>query len=341
MCDFRLQWNADSVFVGLVGHAPPFLFAFGTRATFKNCLFKDVLLPHSELFDVSHYGSVSLLNCHFTNITTGHQDGLADTTYNDSHPVIPYASSFTRAYFGFYTDKSPYGYTEEAYIAYYGDLDHIAYDFELSPAAADAEDHYGSDYVIHNQAVSDFLAASLVETKFVLPGCPDGSVEVRQQHRIEQDAQVDYVVMRQQPASPQQLGGPTGYADPDDYDWLADYLNSKRAKEVNPFYAQYYPDDGFWYSFQPEYQIGKPAPSPDEYVYDGNSPQTPPGSEAYDYIIPYLGDQLYDDNAWFDAIQQVCVLGLPCECRHRHECSARFMPVHAHGPQMVPAKMGI
>ena len=63
--------RADSIFVDLVGRDPSFLVAFGAYATFSNCLFRNVRLPRSELFDVSMGGAVTLLNCHFSNISTG------------------------------------------------------------------------------------------------------------------------------------------------------------------------------------------------------------------------------------------------------------------------------
>lgn len=302
-----------------MGPAPPFLFAFGTHATFKDCFFKDVVLPRSELFDVSHYGSVYLANCHFTNISTGPRAGLADTTYNDFHPLRPYAVYIVRGPNGFFND-----YIEEEYAGYYGDLDHINYDFVLAPAPDSAAELYGSDYIIHNQSMSDCVAVALGGTEIVLPGCPEGSVNVRRQHASELKAQVaaDDDATQQDPGSPQQAPWPSSsYADPYDYDWIDDYQNSRRAKASNPFYAQYY-QEYFDYMY-PEnlYPVGSefgyPAPAPYDYqyVYDANSPWNQPGYEATKYIIPYLGNQLSDDHPWLDAVQQVCTLVLRSACQ--------------------------
>ena len=306
-----MQWNADSVFAGLVGRAPPFLFAFGTHATFMNCMFKDVVLPRSELFDVSHYGSVSLINCHFANITTGRQENLVDTSYNDFHPVRPYAGYIRRDIDGFYND-----YALDLYKGYYGDLDHINYDVLFAPAASDAEEVYGSDYFIHNQTMSDCLASSLGATQFVLPGCPGGSVNVRRQRAIEEQAGIAYAIMQRDSANPQQVRGPTSASlagDVSDYQWLIDYQYSRQAKGVNTFYAQYYPEYSD-YPYQEYFDprgagLDYPAPAPyaSDYIYDASAPQRQPDYRAYHYIISDLGDQLSADHPWFEAVQQVCM----------------------------------
>lgn len=84
---------ADSVFTGMTGMTAPFLIAMLSRASFSNCLFKDIAIQGHALFDVSHGGGVRLVRCRFANVTAG-ADAVAgaavsvvDTSYNDPEPL--------------------------------------------------------------------------------------------------------------------------------------------------------------------------------------------------------------------------------------------------------------
>lgn len=60
---------ADVVFAGISALGPPFLASRGTYATFNNCLFHSVHVSDAELLDVSHYGTVALVDTLFANTT--------------------------------------------------------------------------------------------------------------------------------------------------------------------------------------------------------------------------------------------------------------------------------
>ena len=210
----------------------------------------------------------------------------------------PYTYYPTRSFYGLYND-----YAAVTETAYYGYLDHVNYDFVLAPAAAEAEERYASDYVIYNQATSDCLASSLAGTEVILPGCPEGSVDIRRQRANELDTAADYDVTQEGPKTPQQAESPSSsYADTAYYNWRADYQKLRQAKASAPFYAQYYHD----YAEQ-EHWYPALAPYDDIYEYAANSPRSEPGYNAYESIIPYLGERLSDDHPWFDAVQQVCI----------------------------------
>ena len=115
-------------------------------------------LPGSEVFDVSLGGAVTLLNCHFSNISTA--GGLVDTTFND---YLLSASDHT--YRGLhYGDRS-------VDSAVYGADDHEAYDIALAPAPERAALAYGSDYVVVNETMGDCQFDGLSEN--VLQRCSE------------------------------------------------------------------------------------------------------------------------------------------------------------------------
>lgn len=58
---------ADSAFCRVMAPQSPFLVSQGTYATFRNCLFHSVHLPATHLLDVSHFGTVTLVDTLFAN----------------------------------------------------------------------------------------------------------------------------------------------------------------------------------------------------------------------------------------------------------------------------------
>lgn len=74
----------------MTGRTAPFLVTRFSRASFSNCLFRDISIHSHELFDVSHGGGVHLSRCRLSNVTAGADAArmtLVDTSYSDPVPV--------------------------------------------------------------------------------------------------------------------------------------------------------------------------------------------------------------------------------------------------------------
>ena len=273
---------ADSIIVDVAGRDPPFLVASGAYATFSNCLFRNMHLPRSELFDVSLGGVVSLLNCHFSNVSA--QTGLVDTTFNDyllfgPHNVYSY---------GVYSEYT----TEEDGV--YGVDDHEAYDIALAPASEGAALAYGSDYVVVDETISDCLFPRLA--KHVLPGCPEGSV-------AERNARIAGARPSRGDASSSPAEAP---AEVDPMQATFTRQNSQQQEEEdvkrgNAFYDQYYD-----YNADPDYvnvEMTYLYVSEDVYYVPASGPVA--GSPITDDNgVTTLGVQLSTNHLWFQAIDE-------------------------------------
>ena len=263
----------------VAGRDPPFLVASGAYATFSNCLFRNVHLPRSEIFDVSLGGAVTLINCHFSNISTN--NGIVDTTLND---YLVYGPDYRFSY-NMYGDYSIDG-------AVYGQGDHEAYDISLAPASQDAALTYGSDYVVVDDTISDCLFLRLSE--HVLPGCPEGSVAERRAR-----------IAKRWPSgggASNGLGeGPTE-ADQIEANFTRQFNQQQEEKGVkrgNAFYDQYYDYNSYqdYLAPYPVFEGADYAPAPGAFA----SPPLPD-----DYVVATLGVQLSTNHPWFQAMREVC-----------------------------------
>ena len=289
----------------LAGRDPPFLAASGAYATFSNCLFRNVQLPRSELFDVSQAGTVTLLNCHFSNISTG--SDLVDTSYNDYVPVG------TDYRFRYYSNIEYLDYTNDRDV--YGRNDHEAYDIALSPAPGAAASLYGSDYIVVNETLSDCLSVQFAGGDLVLPGCPQDSVQARDERYRTLDTTDDGIH-----SSPADGPGVAERLIANVTRELEERRAEERVKLANPFYAQYYDYGSAEYSY-------RDSVFSDE--YDGNGPDgaapyglfSLPGPDYHyeDRLADTLGAQLSEGHPWFQAMVKVCpVLSRSCVCGACH-----------------------
>eukprot|EP00892_Ulva_mutabilis_P008118 jgi/Ulvmu1/5679/UM024_0026.1 len=274
----------DCIFVNLVGRDPPFLIASGTYATFRNCLFRSVSLPRSELFDVSFLGTVSLQSCYFSDMSSF--NGLVDTTYND---YTPYDGDYNLRYF-----DSDYNSMSGFRSAINGDDDHAGYDIALASAPDAVAALYGTQFVVMNETLSDCLAAQFHASDFVLPGCPSESVSERRAR-----------VRRLSVSEPASL---SGYSPSEDYrltsTFQEDYKEERTQRQIkrsNPFYDGYYDYAEVDYP-RGAYPYNAEAPGPDTYAapYPAYTDY-----EAGEYLLQTLGRQLTLENPWFQAVTEL------------------------------------
>ena len=262
----------------LAGRDPPFLVASGAYATFSNCLFRNVHLPRTEVFDISHGGVITLLNCHFSNISTG--NGLVDTSYNDYSPF----DSDDRYVYEYPVLSSLDGLERVVY----GEDDHEAYDIALAPSPEAAEYAYGSDYIVVNETISDCLFTQLSESSHVLPGCPEESVTERRARANEFRA-------------PGEAGGPPAAWETAQAQYTREANQQEAQREVkrgNSFYDQYYDYDSVdTYAQQPLAQ------------YEGSDYSTTQSPlQEYDFegaVVASLGILLSTEHPWFRAMVEV------------------------------------
>ena len=136
--------DADSVFIGMEGMRPPILVTRYAKATFSNCLFKDIYIQGHELFDVSNSGNVRLSDCKLSNVTTGRDVrtrghvSLADTSYNDPGPFSD--DDFARQTLEFCSMLLD---------------DFIGPDFNVSQPSAEDEWELGVDGWVREETVTD------------------------------------------------------------------------------------------------------------------------------------------------------------------------------------------
>ena len=239
----------------------------GAYATFSNCLFRNVHLPRNAVFEFSN-GAVTLINCHFSNISTG--SGMVGTVRNS------------------YDFEFPPSIDQNINndIPVYGQDYHEAYDITISPAPEFAALAHNTEYVVVNETISDCLYQG--RSGYVLPWCseqanaesPSGS----------EKGQADY--------------DSESYNDIDvEYD---EWKEAREIVLGNPFYAQYYGD--YVYNNSPDLApapvlVGRDlAPPPG----DGYAP--PPGENAWmdDHVRSGWGMQLSTEHPWFQAIMKVC-----------------------------------
>lgn len=145
---------------------PPFLLSQGTYATFQNCLFHSVRLPSTQLFDVSHLGTVALVDTLF--VGTTFPEGVVGTQAAESDPPSPNSrspgtdDSLTETYdtYETYDDSliSPQA-TAAAELR-----------LQFSPASTDDAARFGAEFVAVDETMSDCRGGR--RRGMTLPGCP-------------------------------------------------------------------------------------------------------------------------------------------------------------------------
>lgn len=151
------------MFCGVTAPQPPFLISQGTYATFSNCLFHSMHLPTTQLLDVSHFGTVALLDTLFANTTfpQGIVGTDAATLATSPDPLPPDGSTDYDAYGG---AAGPAADAPEIAVA--------AEDLTMwfSPASAEDAAHFGAQFVADDETVSDCRGGRC--RGVTLPGCP-------------------------------------------------------------------------------------------------------------------------------------------------------------------------
>lgn len=146
------------MFVNIAAPVAPLLVADKSHATFSNCLFRTIHLPHSELLDLSGGGTATLRRCRFADFEAAL--GLVDTSFNDYTPLDAYNGNFDT----------------------YGG-DDMPYEVALAPAPEADRVRFGAEWVVWNDTVSDCLGGVKVwddaVVRDVAPGCPAAAGALR------------------------------------------------------------------------------------------------------------------------------------------------------------------
>lgn len=176
-CDCS-SWNADTVFAGLMAPQPPFLVSQGTYVTFNNSIFHSVHISATQLLDVSHFGTVSLVDTLFAN--TSLPLGVVGTYTAEAKPhagaeYAPHAPGVNS-----HADPSappersrrPQGDTATVSPAGAdsGDGRDAHLQIRFSPAPPEDVMHFGAEFVAHDETVSDCRGGA--RAGVTLPGCP-------------------------------------------------------------------------------------------------------------------------------------------------------------------------
>eukprot|EP00892_Ulva_mutabilis_P001032 jgi/Ulvmu1/1092/UM106_0008.1 len=135
----------DSVFGGIMAAHPPFIASQGTYTTFRNCLFHSVHLPHTELLDISYFGTVALVDTIFTNTTLPHGVAAAHTPTACASPPSSAAAA----------PSGSNDACDEAASPGSGAAAAPGFSLRFSPASADDAAHFGAEFVAEDEMVQD------------------------------------------------------------------------------------------------------------------------------------------------------------------------------------------